>query len=227
MSGWFAMKRGITKHHVFKGHPERMAIWMWLLDNAAWKDCQHDIGGQSVTVPRGSVSASERRISQEVGVGRQVVRTFINRLLAEKMIEQKLTHGRTMITLCNWDKYQVSQPKPNPELTHDQPIKEQGNNIPVGTADKSASAEVVDFANPNAMVWAIGKAYLTPFVGNKCGSIIGRWLKTDEPEAILGAIAAAKKSGTQDPVPYVTQALKPKHIRERDEVKRVQNAWLM
>jgi len=128
MSGWFSCKRGITSHPLFKGHPERLAIWIWLLDNAAWKDTKTDVNGRTVDVPRGSVSVSERRISEETGVGYQVVRTFIARLQTEQMINARLTHGRKLISLKNWDRYQRPDSDPNAggnaRLTQDQRTKE-------------------------------------------------------------------------------------------------------
>ncbi len=137
MAGWFSVKRGITSHPLFVGHPERLAIWIWLLDNVVWQDTRHDINGVMVVIPRGSVAASERRIAEDVGVGRQVVRTFLARLQDERMINPDLTHGRRIISLCNWEKYQSAQntpnPPPNPALTHDQPIKETSKQVKKNT----------------------------------------------------------------------------------------------
>lgn len=113
MSGWFSCKRGITSHPLFKGHPERLAIWIWLLDNVAWKDTKTDVNGKTVDVPRGSVSASERRIADETGVGYQVVRTFMARLQTEHMVNARLTHGRKLFSLVNWDRYQRPELVPN------------------------------------------------------------------------------------------------------------------
>ena len=135
MSGWFAVKRGITSHALFKGKPERLAVWLWLLDNAVWKDTTHDVKGHTVLVPRGSVCVSERHISEACGVGYQVVRTAIKRFKSEHMLNATPTHGKNLISLCNYEKYQdpksqdnaqgnatLTQPQRNPNAQ-----KEQGN----------------------------------------------------------------------------------------------------
>lgn len=147
MSGWFAVRRGITSHALFKGKPERLAVWMWLLDNAVWKDTTHDVKGHTVDVPRGSVCASERYISEQCGVGYQVVRTAIKRFKSEHMINATPTHGKNLISLCNYEKYQdpkwsdnaegnatLTQPQRNPNAQ-----KEQGNNITTEEAKASLS----------------------------------------------------------------------------------------
>ncbi len=116
-NGWFSVKRGITNHPLFKRQPERLAIWLWLIDNAAWLDTKQDIKGKIVTVLRGSISASERRIAEEIGVGYQVVRTALKLFKTEQMISHTVTQGRTMVNLCNYDKYQTQPEPPNAEPT--------------------------------------------------------------------------------------------------------------
>jgi hypothetical protein len=44
-------------------------------------------------------------------------------------------------------------------------------------------------------------------------SNLGRWLKqTKSPERVLEAVRAADRAGTQDPVPYIVEALKPRVV---------------
>lgn len=106
-------------------------VWLWLLDNAAWKDTKHDIQGASADVFRGSVCASLRHISEQTGVGLQRVRTAIKRFSDENMIDTKLTHGKSMISLCNFDKYQNPNNAANTLPTQQQHTantqKKQGN----------------------------------------------------------------------------------------------------
>jgi hypothetical protein len=42
----------------------------------------------------------------------------------------------------------------------------------------------------------------------KARSLVGLWLKTHKPEEVLRAVCAAWRVGTQDPIAYVTGALK-------------------
>ncbi|MEL6646641.1 MAG: hypothetical protein AAFQ05_02860 [Pseudomonadota bacterium] len=199
MSGFFAVKRGITSHPMFKQQPERALVWLWLLDNACWKDTPHDINGNIVTVRRGQVCASERRIAQECGVGYQVVRTFLKRLKAEHMINAEVTHGRNIITLCNYEKYQSPQRKPNAggnaALTHDQRIKEQDNNIPVGAAP----------ADPSKIIFSQGLALLTS-AGKSEGAargLLGRWKRDHGDGAVIEALGRAQREGAIDPVSFI------------------------
>lgn len=205
MSGWFSVKRGITTHPIFKGYPERLAIWLWLIDNAAWKDTPHDVNGKTIMVKRGSVCASERRLAEEIGVGRQVIRTFLERLKADHMINAEITHGRTLITICNYNKYQSPQsghnPPPNPPLTQDQPTKEQGNNITVSSL-RSDTAHSGDLTK---LVFDAGTALLVAsgMAPARAKSMLGKWRKDHGDASVIAAIGKAQREGAINPVEYI------------------------
>lgn len=201
MNGWFAVKHGITKHPLFQGHPERLAIWLWLLDNACHKDTPHDINGKTVIVPRGAVAASERRIAKEVGVGYQVVRTFLGRLRSEHMVNARLTQGRNVISLCNYEKYQQSEKGANAggnaRLTHDQRTKEQVNNSVLRTGPSVPDPSQVIFTDCLAVLKDAG-------VSDRNGrSMLGKWRKIHGDSAVIAATGKAKREGAINPIEFI------------------------
>lgn len=205
--GWFAVKRGITSHPIFKGHPERLAVWLWLLDNAVWQDTPHDIKGKSITVKRGSVCASERRIATEVGVGYQVVRTFLARLKTEHMINAEVTHGRNVITLCNYEKYQTAKPAANAvgnaSPTQSQRTKEQDNKTPPSEgASAPADPDKVMFDAGRRILMAAGRS------AADAGKLLGKWRKDHGTEAVIAAIGRAQREGAIDPVTFIPGCLR-------------------
>lgn len=131
MSGWFAMSRDILEHPIFKGRPDRLYAWVWILSNAAYKDTQQDVGGVIVEVPRGSLCASHAMMQTGTGMSRQALRTFLELLKNENVISPtpatKATKSRTMLKVCNYDKYQAAQPSEKPTsnqgATKEQPTK--------------------------------------------------------------------------------------------------------
>ena len=138
MSGWFAVKHGITEHHVFRDHPARLAAWIWMLDNAAWADTKQDVGGQIIVVKRGQLCASQAMMERGTGMPRKQLRNFLNLLIAEGTIRThpatKGAKSRTIVTFCNFDKYQTPRPSEGQETAKRRPTKEQDNNIPVGNS---------------------------------------------------------------------------------------------
>ena len=208
-SGWYAVRRGITKHPIFHKKPERLAVWMWLLDNACWKPTEYDIKGKTITVQRGQICASERYISDECGVGYQVVRTLFKRLKTEQMINAEVMHGKNVITLCNYEKYQEptkpNNAAPNATLTQDQRTKEQGNKT-LPTEGPSASP-VPDMMKVmfDGGVSLLGQAGIPE---GKARGILGRWKKGHGAPKVIEAIASAQRNGAIEPVAYITKVLK-------------------
>ena len=170
MKGWYLVSRGITKHTLFKGKPERLAVWMWLLDNAAWKATTHDAKGKTIEVPRGSVCASPRHIAEEVGAGHQVVRTALKRFESEHMVNMKVTHGKTVISLCNYEKYQSLENDSNTELTQDQhkpnTQKKQGNKVTIEDTNVSLGENAPSKPSPKSRATRLPDDWVLPM---ECG----------------------------------------------------------
>lgn len=210
VEGWFAIKHGIRKHPIFRGRPERLGAWVAMLDEAAYKYTKQDVSGHVVVVRRGELCASQAMLETITGLSRQQLRTFLKALEAAETIKtrpaHKSTKSRTIITFCNYDKYQTPQPSKNQEPTKDQPTKEQINNIPVG---EEASSEPVGVSILTKALWNEGVRFLvSKGVSEKnARSFIGKCRKSSDDAKILSAIEAAQKAGTEDPVPYITKAL--------------------
>lgn len=215
MSGWIAVKRGMSDHPVMRDDFARVGWFVWMIENAVWKDTQIDIGGRPHTVPRGSLCFSQRFLAERFKASTKAVRTFLADLERHKIITTEVVstgHGtktkRTQITLCNYDKYQATGNKTEPRGKQKGNEEEQVTNIPVGEADKSAPSEVVNFEGVQATVWRVGRALLARHGINNV-SIIGKWLKESKSATeVLAAIEAAERAQTEDPIPYIAQTLR-------------------
>lgn len=217
MSGWFAIRRGVLDHEIFKptGSYSKFEAWIWLVENARYTPKIIDIGGKPYEVPRGSMCFSERFLASKWGWGKTAVRLFLKQLEAHgtaKITVAKTGTGskskRNQITLCNYEKYQSWETKSEPKDDQKRTKDKQGNKettIPVGETDVSEPIEVSVLSKA---VWDAGKPFLASRGVSNPGGMIGKWLKVSDPVSILSAIEAAQRAGTQDPVPYITEILK-------------------
>lgn len=106
MSGFVAAYREALDHPLFFGNSERLGAWMWLVMRAAWKPTPYDIGGKIITIERGQLCTSRAQLSKAWGMSPSGVERFLNRLKTEQMIEQATGQGKSVITICNYSKYQ-------------------------------------------------------------------------------------------------------------------------
>jgi hypothetical protein len=106
MSGFAAISRGMLDHPLFDGDSARAGAWLWIVLRACWKPTPFDIGGKMVTLQRGQLCASRSQMAKAWGWSDSAVERFLARLKTEQMIERETGQGKTIITVCNYAKYQ-------------------------------------------------------------------------------------------------------------------------
>lgn len=132
MSGFTLSYRKIWEHPIFKDNALRVGVFQWMLHAAAFKTMRFNAGGCVVELERGQLCASQAQICERTGATRQQVRSLLEALEANQAVTIKsangATKGKSIITICNYDKYQGdSQPDnqaDNQAATKQQPIKE-------------------------------------------------------------------------------------------------------
>lgn len=130
-------------------NPLYVRSWLDLLMMAAWRDHTRDFQGTPVRVKRGQIVTSQRILAERWSCGRQIVRTFLRNLdKTDAISTRKLTHQYTLITICNYEDYQLQpndqpteKPTANPQPTHGQPTANpQKNTANTGKARENTLA---------------------------------------------------------------------------------------
>lgn len=111
MSGFVKVHRGWSQSDVFRDSEPfcSRAAWIWLIEHAAWKECiRHDNHGNMITVERGQIHTSTRALGQAWGWSKNRVQRFLTRLQKCQNLDHKTDQHGTLITICNYNKYQTS-----------------------------------------------------------------------------------------------------------------------
>jgi hypothetical protein len=132
MSGWIKLHRDIEDHWIFKDS-EVFKRWIRLLMMANFEESKILVGGNVVTIGKGQMIFSQENIAEKWKISRQTLRTFLNHLEKDGMIlrdfAQKTNHKITILTICNYSKYQdlptTNQPLINHRATTEQPQSNQ------------------------------------------------------------------------------------------------------
>lgn len=157
MSGFIAMQRDALDHPLLRD-AERFRAWFWIVAHAAWKPTKFDIRGSLVPIGRGQLCVSIRQLADDWGWSKSAVDRFLTRLETETMIEREAGHGRCIITVCNYAKYQDGEkadrdtsgtPTGTP-AGHQRDTKEQGNK---GTREPSGSTTKAARKGPIQADW--------------------------------------------------------------------------
>jgi len=114
-----------TKQRVFS----YAEAWLDCIRMAAYAPHRRLIGKTMIDIPRGAIVASERFLSERWAWSRTKIRGFLTLLHEEQMIVQKKDRSQTVITLCNFERYNFAQngkePEKNQERTKKEPREDQ------------------------------------------------------------------------------------------------------
>jgi hypothetical protein len=147
VSGFAVLYREATEHHLFVGDSSRFGAWAWLVLKACWKPTKFSVSGSTITVERGQLCVSRSQLATAWGWSPSAVERFLTRLQTEQMIGRATGQGRSIITICNYDKYQDigEQAGQAPEQPagqrpdSDRTTKEQGNHGTIEDEEANAS----------------------------------------------------------------------------------------
>jgi len=109
-NGYIKLHRSIMDW-AFWDNPEAIKLWLWILLNAQKKTFKHYIKAQKkeITLEPGQLLASVRHISEQTGLARMKVQRSLKIFKACENIDTKIVNGMNLITVTNWDKYQMCE----------------------------------------------------------------------------------------------------------------------
>lgn len=114
----------------------RFEAWLDLVQSARFEDTKQLIGNRFIEVKRGQMLISLRFLASRWQWSTKKVNSFLDLLIQDKMIikETPKETGQTVVTICNYDKYNfVSQELETPWKqqgnSKETPWKQQGNKV--------------------------------------------------------------------------------------------------
>ena len=131
MEGWVTLHRKFLQWEWFD-KPEMVQLFIWLLLNANYADKKW----QGVELKRGQLVITTTKLREALKFTEQRTRTCLERLKSTGEIITKSTNRFTIVTICNYDKYQdVDFPsngqnngQSNGQTTDEQRTEQQTNN---------------------------------------------------------------------------------------------------
>jgi hypothetical protein len=91
--------------------------WLWILENAAWKDGHRfNAKGEMVPIARGQMHVSIRSLQTAFGWSKTRVERFLGRLKTVTKITLEAGQSGTVLTVCNYERYQGCEDSHKPSL---------------------------------------------------------------------------------------------------------------
>lgn len=207
MSGWIALHRNWRDCEAFEPRRDPMAdedAWVWMLEHTAWKPIRRTGGqGQVVTLERGQIHISDRSLATAFQWDKKRVRRFLERLELHGMIRSHRDQSGTILTICNYDKYQLAEKSAGPAKDQQRTTQEQGKQ------DSASNEAGVPPTDTVALIWEIGVALLVASgqENRAARSIVGRWRKDHTDARVLEALLDCQARRISNPVEWMPRRL--------------------
>lgn len=136
MSGWIKIHRGWMDNPILNTNDRRIA-WLSMIEAACWKPTPYNVNGTILTLERGQFCASYRQLADKWGWSKSAVSRFFDALQTGTMVTLEAGHGKCVVTICNYGKYQdeevdgrdTSGTATGTRAGHERDIKEEGKKL--------------------------------------------------------------------------------------------------
>lgn len=122
--GWVKFHRKSLKSSVMKS-PTVWWVWSWCLMKASHQDHKFPFNGKDITIKKGQFITGRKKACKELKLTPQSYRTILLYLKNTSRITTQPTNKFTVVTVLNWDKYQLDNQQTNQPLTNQQPTTNQ------------------------------------------------------------------------------------------------------
>ncbi|QKE74745.1 DnaD domain protein [Arthrobacter citreus] len=167
MTGWISLHRKVRDHWLFeeKRSFSKFEAWVDLLMEVNHQDNKVLLGNELIEVKRGQKVTSMEQLALRWGWSKDKTYKFVKLLESEQMIERKSNTKRTVLTIVNYDIYQLSEvPKHTPN-EH----KNYANSTPTDTnnnVNNVNNVNKVSSSNSPEQVWEnLRLGNITPQLG--------------------------------------------------------------
>ena len=115
--GFMFISREKIDDFEWSNNPNVFYVFFKLLFKASYKDKKWE----GVDIKRGQLVTGRVALSKELNVSEQVIRTCLDKLTKTGYINQQTTNRYTIITICNYDSWQMLPKTNNQQPTNNQP----------------------------------------------------------------------------------------------------------
>ena len=109
---------------VFKD-ADHVAVWMYLLLNATHKECQVLFKGEKITLLPGQLITGRKTIADFLGISESKVKRVLLDFESDQQIDRQRSNRNSLISLINWNKYQICDQQNGQPVTSRRPAGDQ------------------------------------------------------------------------------------------------------
>ena len=179
-NGYILAYRSAWHHEVFNDLLEA-AIWNYLFQNAFWKDGIKNMNGTVFHLKRGQIVTAPRYLAKGFRVSERVARNVIQKLEKCGMVVTQKTNKGTIITICNYDKFQTFKKTKDAQDVNQEAIKRQSKDANKNKINKIKEDKEVNITRAKK-IDALSVNDVSDWLEQK--RVAGKYITIDEHELL-------------------------------------------
>jgi len=116
MNGWIKLHRKFLEWEWYK-KSDMVHLFIHLIISANRKPGKWE----GINIKKGQLITGRKKLNKETGISEQSIRTCLERMKSTDEIVIKSTNKYSIITICNYDTYQLTEQEINQQSTSNQP----------------------------------------------------------------------------------------------------------
>lgn len=125
MDGYIKLHRCLLDNPFVCKDSDYLSVWVYLLLNATHTSMDALFAGKKITLNPGQLITGRISISGKLNISDSKVQRILKTFEIEQQIEQQTCNKNRLITLINWDKYQITEQQNEQQLNNKRTTTEQ------------------------------------------------------------------------------------------------------
>lgn len=124
-NGWIKLHRKMLDNPIIMKDAAHLAVWMYLLLNATHAEYPALFKGEKIMLQPGQLITGRKSIADALSIDENKVRRIMNVFESDQQIDRQRSNKNTLVTLKNWDRYQVFDLQSDQQVTNERPTSDQ------------------------------------------------------------------------------------------------------
>jgi hypothetical protein len=211
-NGWVKLHRKILENPISK-RPQYLSLWIHLLVMANHKKNKMMWNGEILSINEGQFITGRKELSEKTGIPETTIEDILKFLERQQQIRQQKTTKFRLITVINWEKYQVSDTKSDNKPTTERQQADTNKNDKKDKNEKNVIPSDLKVAGVEKVLESFYKINPTLNWGNKntrkaASDLIQKF-------GLDGTLAMAEQVISVQGKPYAPVATTPYQMKEK------------
>ena len=123
-NGWIKLHRKLLDNPIIMKDADHLAIWMYLLLNATHAEYPALFRGEKITLQPGQLITGRKSIAEKLAINESKVRRVLDAFESDQQISRQRSNQNTLVSLLNWDKYQICDQQNDQPATNERPTSD-------------------------------------------------------------------------------------------------------